>query len=125
MKAEEFACFELSNKAIRSRKVLLLCDIVALEEPEWRGKYTFIFSSPNPLRYKEMMKNKPHFKFTMPTWSEEELEAVNPNTESWSEEFDIHGGVPRLVFYSDLESSSPIDAALEQFLSPRVSSKLV
>ena len=50
----------------------------------------------------------------MPTWSKEELEAVNPNTESWSEEFDIYGGVPRLVLFSDSESSSPMEAALEQ-----------
>ena len=54
------------------------------------------------------MKYEPHFRFTMPTWSKEELEAVNPNTESWSERFETFGGVPRLGFssnprYRDLE----------------------
>ena len=31
---------------------------------------TFIFSSPAPARYKEMLKS---FKYIMPTWSEQEL----------------------------------------------------
>ena len=111
-KAEDFACFELSNKEILL-EVLVLADIAAPVEPAWRAKHVFIFSSPNPLRYKEMMKIEPRYRFTMPTWSKEELEAVNSNTESWSEEFDICGGVPRLVFASEPKTRPAIVAALQ------------
>ena len=112
--AEEFACFELSRKDMKFHEVLLLCDIAAPEEPSWRAKHTFIFSSPNPLRYKEMTKNKPSYRFTMPTWSKEELEAVYPNTESWSAELETYGGVPRLVFSYSSDPRGPIDEALQE-----------
>ena len=98
--AEDFSCFHLDDAKIL-HNVLVLCDIRTLTGPALRTKYVFIFSPPDPLRYKETMKYEPHFRFTMPTWSKEELEAVNPNTESWAERFETFGGVPRLVFSSD------------------------
>ena len=112
-KAEDFACFELSNKEILL-EVLVLADIAAPVEPAWRAKHVFIFSSPNPLRHKQIMKIEPSYWFTMPTWNEKELEAVNPNTESWSERFETFGGVPRLVFSSKPRNRFLIDLALEE-----------
>jgi hypothetical protein len=80
-----------------SRRVLLLCDISSQAEPAWRSKWNFIFSSPSPRRYKEIMKNAPSFRFTMPTWSEQELERVNRDKDQWYDNFVTFGGVPRHV----------------------------
>ena len=81
----------------RSSNCLLLCDVIENVEPLYRGKWTFIFSSPAPGRYKEIMKNGPNYTYTMPTWSEQELMFVNSNIAEWYDNFVHFGGVPRYV----------------------------
>jgi hypothetical protein len=79
---------------------LVLSDIKDVKEPAGRTKWLFIFSSPNPLRYKETMKNGPQFTYTMPTWSEQELICLNSNVHGWYANFVLFGGVPRYVFWN-------------------------
>ena len=53
---------------LESEEFLLLCDISIPTEPFSRAKWTFIFSSPCPPRYKEILKYSPNFVFIiMPT----------------------------------------------------------
>jgi hypothetical protein len=75
----------------------VLSDIKETTEPSGRAKRLIIFSSPNPARYKETMKNQPTITYIMPTWSEEELICVDKSHGSWYEKFVLFGGVPRLV----------------------------
>jgi hypothetical protein len=77
---------------------ILLADIARSEEPRKRARYTCIFSSPDRLRYKEKMKCPTSYKFTMPTWSEEELLLADSNRTDWYDRFTLFGGVPRQVF---------------------------
>jgi hypothetical protein len=95
---------------------LILSDLSTNTEIGGRGRSTFIFSSPNPARYKEMTKNDPSYKFYMPTWSDWELKLVRPDVEHWRDRFILFGGVPRLVFWD--ESSGP-----EQQLIDRLEDK--
>ncbi len=81
---------------------LILSDILSLDEPSGFAKWTLIFSSPNPLRYKESMKAPCNYSFTMPTWSEEELEAVNPSKNIWYNRFVRFGGVPCYVLWDGI-----------------------
>lgn len=60
-----------------SKQFLLLCDITEAVEPVSRAKWTYIFSSPAPDRYKEILKNYPSQEYTLPTWSEWELMFVS------------------------------------------------
>lgn len=83
---------------------LLLVDMVPLESPSKRGKWTLIFSSPNPMRYKEFMKVQPSTTFYLPTWSEAELLCVNPDKMSWYSRFVMCGGIPRMVLRSNTEN---------------------
>lgn len=57
--------------------------------------WTCIFSSPDPVRFSEIMKNEPNARFTMSTWTEQELMFVNPDIERWDNDFVLFGGVPR------------------------------
>jgi hypothetical protein len=88
-----------------SKDFLLLCDIEEPSPPEICTKWTFIFSSPDPRRYKESIKNAPSFSYTMPTWSFTELKSLNGNIDLWIDNYDKVGGVPRLIFQDavDLE----------------------
>ena len=93
----EFWCSQQDGHYLPSKDFLLLCDISDAAEPVSRAKWTLIFSSPAPARYKEILKNAPNFKFTMPTWSELELLFVNGDIASWYDDFVLFGGVPRHV----------------------------
>ena len=78
---------------------LVLADIKDNVNPAGRGKWTLIFSSPNPARYKETMKATPHMTCCMPTWDENELQCIaTPREVDWQERFTLYGGVPRIVF---------------------------
>eukprot|EP01039_Chlorochromonas_danica_P010110 gene10110-11190_t len=94
---EEFLCTIQNGSYMQSKRFLLLCDINDTAEPCSRAKWTFIFSSPAPDRYKEILKNAPNFKYTMPTWSELELMFLDIEIAQWYEDFVLFGGVPRHV----------------------------
>ena len=96
--ATEFSCTLESSKFILPKPFLLLCDINTATEPASRAKWTFIFSSPNDNRYKQIMKAEPNFEYTMPTWSEQELLLAMGNRSQWYDNFVLVGGVPRHVF---------------------------
>eukprot|EP01039_Chlorochromonas_danica_P011834 gene11834-13343_t len=82
------------------QKDLILSDIRDLQEPSGAGRWTCIFSSPNPLRFKQTMKAPHNCRFTMPTWSEQELEFANEDKHNnWYERFTTFGGVPRFVLW--------------------------
>ncbi len=66
---------------------LLLCDMKAYSEPAICTKWTFIFSSPDPRRYKQKLKNEPSFLYTMPTWSFTELKNLNDDIDSWIDNY--------------------------------------
>jgi hypothetical protein len=89
---------------IPSKDFLLLCDINETVGPVSRAKWTYIFSSPDPARYKEIIKNSPNRMYILPTWSELELMFVSADKPigSWYENFVFFGGVPRYIFYPDL-----------------------
>jgi hypothetical protein len=50
--ATEFSCTRQDGSYMQSKNFLLLCDINEAVEPVSRAKWTFIFSSPAPARYK-------------------------------------------------------------------------
>jgi len=43
------------------------------------------------------MKAPIHYKYTLPTWSEDELIQIDKNIDVWYQIFAIFGGVPRLL----------------------------
>ena len=96
--ATEFWCTLESSKFILPKPFLLLCDINTATEPAARAQWTFIFSSPNDSRYKEILKACPNFEYTMPTWSEQELLLAMGNRSQWYDNFVLFGGVPRHMF---------------------------
>jgi len=79
-------------------EVPIFSDIEAPVEPQNHGKYLLIFSSPNPSRYKEKMKNFPNFRYTLPTWNYSELLFLEEDDLQWLEQFILLGGVPRSLF---------------------------
>ena len=95
--ATEFSCTLESSKFILPKPFLLLCDINTAAEPASRAKWTFIFSSPNDNRFKEILKAEPNFEYTMPTWSEQELLLAFGDRRQWYDKFILFGGVPRHV----------------------------
>ena len=104
------------HHTFKVKDFLLLCDMSANVEPVSRAKWTFIFSSPAPGRYQEIMKNRPKFKYIMPTWTEQELMCVDPNIELWNN-FDKFGGVPRHVMPSnpgEIDSLSILQDTLDR-----------
>jgi hypothetical protein len=109
--ATKFQSTPQNGSYMQSKDFLLLCDIADAVEPVSRAKWTFLFSSPAPLRYKEILKNAPCFRYTMPTWSEQELMFVG-DIPLWHENFVLVGGVPRLVFSSD--SPTLLEETLEK-----------
>jgi hypothetical protein len=87
----------------------VFADIATVAQPRAHGKCTLIFSSPNPIRYKEFMKTGISWTLTLPTWSEEELSLVEPVTEKWYDRFVQCGGVARIVLWSQVgHSEDPI-----------------
>jgi len=89
--------------------ILLLTDIEGSYPPLRRGKWTLIFSSSNPLRYKNFMKVYPSYTYYLPTWSEFELWQVNRNKEEWYERFVKCGGVARIVLWKGT-ANDPMNA---------------
>lgn len=101
-----FVCSVIPSMTMMRKDLLLLCDINDATEPSFRAKWTLIFSSPAPGRYKEVIKNAPSFKYIMPTWSAEELMfLVEDNVDSY-ERFAHFGGVPRHLLSSDVRINS-------------------
>jgi len=92
---------------IRNNNILVLCDILQPQEPALRAKWTMIFSSPDPRRYKQMMKNPPNVEYTMNTWSQMELMFLDERVETWYDDFVVFGGVPRHVTPSNLLRVDP------------------
>ena len=78
---------------------LLLVDMTDALHPSMHAKHTIVFSSPNPLRYKELLKLKHHKLLTMPTWDGVELNAIGANNEIAAR----FGPAPRLIFDNDRE----------------------
>ena len=98
-----------------SKDFLLLCDIVATTEPVSRAKWTYIFSSPDPKRYKQILKNSPSLEYTLPTWSELELMLLSADrpVSEWYDDFVLFGGVPRYIF-SGKNSRNLLSTALNE-----------
>lgn len=95
-----FVEYPATDREIVERETLLLNDMTDETCAAVLGKWTLIFSSPNPARYKEHMKGSSH-TFTLPTWSEEELRIIgDPNNNSWLERFEKCGGVPRIALWT-------------------------
>jgi hypothetical protein len=84
-------------------EIPIFCDINKVEGPFGRGRWLFIFSSPYPARYKEMLKNCPSYKYILPTWSYEELLTFNSEDNRWVDRFILFGGVPKSIFWSGEE----------------------
>lgn len=87
----EYGVFELSESITLSVSQLLeipiFADISKKDQPQGRGKWLFIFSSPDPQRYQEIMKNRPKFRYTLPTWSYLELLFLQSDDTKWIELF--------------------------------------
>jgi hypothetical protein len=113
----EYTCHKLvQSKDFQLGDVLVLSDISELKEPANHAKWTLIFSSPNPHRYKNFLKSARSYKFIVPTWSEEELWLVNRRIEEWYDRFLKCGGIIRLVLWDGegIEPLSILDAALSE-----------
>lgn len=114
----EFWCSDQNGtSSMLSKRFLLLCDIAAADEPASRAKWTYIFSSPAPVRYKEIIKNYPSQEYTLPTWSELELLFVSADIASWYDDFVLFGGVPRYIFPDPTSGRDPhmlMTGALQQ-----------
>lgn len=103
-----FEYFVTNSTSFPFFEIPIFSDIESPSEPQNRGKYLFIFSSPNPMRYKEKMKNFPKFRYTLPTWSHSELLYLESDDSLWLEQFELLGGVPRSLF-EGIEPLSMID----------------
>jgi hypothetical protein len=71
------------------------------------GLFTVVFSSPDPKRYKQMMKGRAS-RYVMPVWTLEELFQLKQihdciSLEEITQRFDLIGGVPRQIFDESLE----------------------
>lgn len=92
--------------------MLVLIDLMEVSNPQFTGRYSIIFSSPNPARYKEFMKGLNSMSLLLPTWSEEELCMISDEKEEWYEGFVTFGGVPRLVFGRLTESLKSVEDSI-------------
>jgi hypothetical protein len=95
--------------------MFVITDISDETQPAYRAKWTLVFSSPNPKRYKEFMKGSLSRTYTLPTWSEQELMLVNANIGAWYERFVMCGGVARILFWDGLfdDPMNSVHAALQ------------
>jgi hypothetical protein len=96
------------HEGTHRKDFLLLCDIDETVGPVSRAKWTYIFSSHDPARYKEITKNSPKRVYILPTWSELELMFVSADKQigDWYENFVLFGGVPRYIFNPDLTAGA-------------------
>ena len=60
--------------------ILLVIDMVGKSRPSTWAKYTLIFGAPNPDQYLKFIIESGGDIYTVPTWSENELCLVNPDT---------------------------------------------
>ena len=87
---------------------------------KWSPLFTAIFSSPNPYRFKSMVKMDNSVELIMPPWENEEIfDAHKLISKFRSVDIDlvksqlaIYGGVPRYVFDKSKEGSRPMKQAL-------------
>ena len=100
-----YYCSNESKESCPVLEIPIFSDIKGLVEPMCRGKWLFIFSSPNPLRYKYTMKNSPRFEYTLPTWHYLELKFIDPDDRRWIDRFIRYGGVPRSIFWDGVEKN--------------------
>ena len=109
----EFFCSgeELHKEQIPLDEILLVADLEAHQGRAYPGKWTLIFSSPNPLRHGEVMKRANSVTYTVPTWSFEELRMVEPEVIKWLSYYELFGGVARVLFAVD-NPISKMNAAL-------------
>ena len=92
--------------------ILLVADLKEHREPSTPGKWTLIFSSPDPVRYKDTMKMANNITYTVPTWNYEELRMVEPDVSKWLSSYNVCGGVARLLFSAG-DPIAKINAALK------------
>ena len=95
--AGEYFFSEQIDKATL-RDILLVVDMDDSTQPRVHAKYTLIFSSPNPKRYKHFIINSFGITYTLPTWTENELCLINPDVDIWYDQYEKLGGVARQVF---------------------------
>eukprot|EP01039_Chlorochromonas_danica_P011205 gene11205-12497_t len=103
-----FECSITSHGKCPLLEVPIFSDLKDMAEPRCKGKWLFIFSSPNPLRYKQTMNNSPKFRYTLPTWSYFELLCIESDDEKWIDRFILFGGVPRSIFWDGVEGDSQL-----------------
>ena len=106
--SDEYYCSVETQITTPTLQIPIFSDVKSMTEPRGRGRWLFIFSSPNPLRYKETIKNSPKFCFTLPTWSYEELKFLDSDDTNWIAAFILFGGVPRNVFWDGTETNPAI-----------------
>ena len=102
---DELGIFKRSSRTTDTcplTDIPIFADISDKKQPRTRGKSLFIFSSPDPRRYHEIIKNSPSFRYTFPTWSFLELSFIDPEDKNWLERFLFFGGVPRNIFWDGL-----------------------
>ena len=86
--ANEYLCAkEVGSPSFHLDDILVVADIFDSTPPLHHAKWTLIFSSSNPSRYKQFMNTNDSYEFLVPTWSEQELSVVNPNVEEWYDRF--------------------------------------
>lgn len=98
-----FECSITSHGGCPLLELPIFSDVKDVAEPRCGGKWLFIFSSPNPLRYKQTMNNSPRFQYTLPTWSYFELLWIEADDKKWIDRFILFGGVPRSIFWDGIE----------------------
>jgi hypothetical protein len=84
-------------------EVSIFSDTAHLLEPCCRGKWLFIFSSPNPMRFKEARKTLQSLYIPFQLGIILELKFIEPNDSNWIARFIIFGGIPKSVFWDGIE----------------------
>ena len=106
--------------------LIIFSDIKEVTESRVYAKWLLIFSDPHRLRYKYTIKKFDHVhKYTLPTWSFEELRLADPNVDSWYHRFVKCGGVAKEVLWSGHgdDPARDIDNAIET-MGPTVADNL-
>lgn len=86
-------------------EIPIFSDVMDITEPRCRGKWLFIFSSPNLSRCKKI---SPKFRYILPTWSYFELLCIQPDDRQWIDHFILFGGVPRSIIWDGIEENPAI-----------------
>ena len=95
-----FDCYEnIHGHEFPITDVLVLADILELQGPQKRAKWTLVFTSPDPARYNGFLKMHRTYRLLLPTWSQDELYFVNRNMASWYDRFVVCGGIARIVLW--------------------------